>query len=128
MDDGDYISWLKSSFTLIKSNINKNIDQYICSDWKVFHLFRESILKSGQELKNLIKNQSLSYSEKMVGKTERVLVEGVSLKRSTEVFGRTDNNKVINFSGDRELISKFVDVRIDEMRTNTLHGTYLNIS
>ena len=54
MDDADYISWLKSSFTLIKSNINKNIDQYICSDWKVFHLFRESILKSGQELKNLI--------------------------------------------------------------------------
>ena len=81
-----------------------------------------------KELKDLIKNQSLSYSEKMVGKTERVLVEGVSLNRITAVFGRPDNNKVINFSGDRELISKFVDVRIDEMRTNTLHGTYLNIS
>ena len=81
-----------------------------------------------KELKDLIKISPLSYSEKMIGKTERVLVEGVSLKRSTEVFGRTDNNKVINFSGDRELISKFVDVRIDEMRTNTLHGTYLNIS
>ena len=80
------------------------------------------------ELKDLVKQQSLSYSEKMVGKTERVLVEGVSLKRNTEVFGRTDNNKVINFLGDRELISKFVDVRIDEMRANTLHGTYLNIS
>ena len=80
------------------------------------------------ELKDLVKQQSLSYSEKMVGKTERVLVEGVSLKRSTEVFGRTDNNKVINFSGDRELISKFVDVQIDEMRANTLHGTYLKIS
>ena len=81
-----------------------------------------------KELKDLVKQQSLSYSEKMIGKTERVLVEGVSLKRSTEVFGRTDNNKVINFSGDRELISKFVDVRIDEMRANTLHGTYLKIS
>ena len=81
-----------------------------------------------KELKDLVKQQSLSYSEKMIGKTERVLVEGVSLKRNTEVFGRTDNNKVINFLGDRELISKFVDVRIDEMRANTLHGTYLNIS
>ena len=81
-----------------------------------------------KELKDLVKQQSLSYSEKMIGKTERVLVEGISLKRNTEVFGRTDNNKVINFSGDRELISKFVDVRIDEMRANTLHGTYLNIS
>ena len=81
-----------------------------------------------KELKDLVKHQSLSYSEKMIGKTEKVLVEGFSLKRNTEVFGRTDNNKVINFSGDRELISKFVDVRIDEMRVNTLHGTYLNIS
>ena len=61
----------------------------------------------------------------MIGKTEKVLVEGISLKRNNEVFGRTDNNKVINFSGDRELISKFVNVRIDEMRANTLHGTYL---
>jgi tRNA-2-methylthio-N6-dimethylallyladenosine synthase len=81
-----------------------------------------------KELKDLVKQQSLNYSEKMIGKTERVLVEGVSLKRNTEVFGRTDNNKVINFLGDRELISKFVDVRIDEMRANTLHGTYLSIS
>ena len=78
------------------------------------------------ELKDLIKQQSMSYSKKMIGKTERVLVEGISLKRGNEVFGRTDNNKVINFSGDRELIGEFVDVRIDEMRTNTLHGTYLS--
>ena len=81
-----------------------------------------------KELKDLVKQQSSSYSEKMIGKTERVLVEGVSLKRNTEIFGRTDNNKVINFSGDRKLISKFVDVRIDEMRVNTLHGTYLRVS
>ena len=81
-----------------------------------------------KELKDLVKQQSSSYSEKMIGKIERVLVEGVSLKRNTEIFGRTDNNKVINFSGDRKLISKFVDVRIDEMRVNTLHGTYLRVS
>ena len=79
-----------------------------------------------KELKDLVKQQSISYSEKMIGKTEKVLVEGISLKRNNEVFGRTDNNKVINFSGDRKLISKFVNVRIDEMRANTLHGTYLN--
>ena len=79
-----------------------------------------------KELKDLVKQQSISYSEKMIGKTEKVLVEGISLKRNNEVFGRTDNNKVINFPGDRELISKFVNVRIDEMRANTLHGTYLN--
>ena len=79
-----------------------------------------------KELKDLVKQQSIIYTEKMIGKTEKVLVEGISLKRNNEVFGRTDNNKVINFSGDRELSSKFVNVHIDEMRANTLHGTYLN--
>ena len=79
-----------------------------------------------KELKDLVKQQSIIYTEKMIGKTEKVLVEGISLKRNNEVFGRTDNNKVINFYGDRELISKFVNVHIDEMRANTLHGTYLN--
>ncbi len=79
-----------------------------------------------KELKDLVKQQSIIYTEKMIGKTEKVLVEGISLKRNNEVFGRTDNNKVINFSGDREPISKFVNVHIDEMRANTLHGTYLN--
>ncbi len=79
-----------------------------------------------KELKDLVKQQSIIYTEKMIGQTEKVLVEGISLKRNNEVFGRTDNNKVINFSGDRELISKFVNVHIDEMRANTLHGTYLN--
>ena len=80
-----------------------------------------------KELKDLIKHQSNCYSEKMLGKTEKVLVEGLSRKRNNEVFGRTDNNKVINFPGNEELISKLVDVRIDEIRANTLHGTCLNI-
>ena len=59
----------------------------------------------------------------MIGKIEPVLVEGVSRKRNDEVFGRTNNNKVVNFKGNVNLIGRFVNIIIDEIRGNTLHGT-----
>jgi len=80
-------------------------------------------VKRLDQLKELIRFQSQQYSEKMLGKLETVLVEGISIKRSDEVFGRTDNNKVVNFKGSDNLIGDFVDVHIDEIRGNTLHGT-----
>ncbi|MEC7864538.1 MAG: tRNA (N6-isopentenyl adenosine(37)-C2)-methylthiotransferase MiaB [Pseudomonadota bacterium] len=78
------------------------------------------------QLKDLISYQSKKFSEKMLGKTESVLVEGISVKRTNEVFGRTDNNKVVNFQGDDTLIGNLIDVNIDEIRGNTLHGTLSN--
>ena len=71
---------------------------------------------------------SIDYSKKMLGKIESVLVEGVSMKRDDELFGRTDNNKVVNFKGNVNLIGRFVDIIIDEIRGNTLHGTLRNSS
>ena len=59
----------------------------------------------------------------MLGKIEPVLVEGISVKRNDEVFGRADNNKVVNFKGSGNLIGHTVDIIIDEIRGNTLHGT-----
>jgi tRNA-2-methylthio-N6-dimethylallyladenosine synthase len=61
----------------------------------------------------------------MVGKEETVLVEGISVKRDSELFGRSNNNKIINFAGTKDLIGKFVDIKITELRTNTLHGNLL---
>ncbi len=79
------------------------------------------------QLKELINYQSKIYSEKMLGTIETVLVEGLSVKRKSEVFGRSYNNKVINFKGSENLIGKLVDVHIDEIRGNTLHGTLNDI-
>ena len=47
----------------------------------------------------------------------------LKFKRKTEVFGRTNNNKVVNFEGSENLIGHLVDVHIDEVRGNTLHGS-----
>ena len=82
-------------------------------------------IKRLKKLKDLIKKQSAEFSKNMVGKKETVLVEGISVKRDSELFGRSNNNKIINFAGTKGLIGQFVDIKITELRANTLHGDLL---
>jgi tRNA-2-methylthio-N6-dimethylallyladenosine synthase len=61
-------------------------------------------------------------SRSMVGRVERVLVEHPSRKRTDQLCGRTENNRVVNFDGHPALIGHFVDVRITEALPNSLRG------
>jgi tRNA-2-methylthio-N6-dimethylallyladenosine synthase len=65
------------------------------------------------------------YSQAMIGKVERVLVEGISRKSDAEIYGRTDNNRVVNFPGKARLIGQFVDVKITFASSHTLRGELL---
>ncbi|MDC8444549.1 MAG: tRNA (N6-isopentenyl adenosine(37)-C2)-methylthiotransferase MiaB [Nitrosomonas sp.] len=80
-----------------------------------------------QRLQAQIQQQSRKIGLDMVGSTQRVLVEGVSKKNDDEIFGRTDNNRVVNFSGDRALIGRFVDIRITEALSHSLRGEVAGI-
>jgi len=60
--------------------------------------------------------------EAMVGSVQRVLVEGVSKKRTNEMTGRTENMRFVNFPGDPRMIGRFVDVTITEAMSNSLRG------
>ena len=64
----------------------------------------------------------------MIGTLQSVLVEGFSKRSSAQVAGRTENNRVFNFSADEELIGKFVDVRITRAMPNSLQAEFLSIS
>jgi tRNA-2-methylthio-N6-dimethylallyladenosine synthase len=64
-------------------------------------------------------------SRNMVGRIERVLVEHASRKRTDQLCGRTENNRVVNFDGDATLIGRFVDVRITEALPNSLRGVVM---
>ena len=70
----------------------------------------------------LLDAQALAISLKMVGTTQRVLVESVSKKDSRELAGRTDNNRIINFAGPTRLIGGFVDVVVTGVLSHTLRG------
>lgn len=74
------------------------------------------------DLQKLIREQSKAYSQKMLGTTQKVLVEGCSVKTPKELFGRSDNNKIVNFPAAKNMIGKFTNVLITEIRTNTLYG------
>jgi len=73
-------------------------------------------------LQALINEMASAISHSMVGKVERVLVERPSKKDPNQLAGRTENNRVVNFSGHQRLIGEFVDLRITEALPNSLRG------
>jgi len=75
-----------------------------------------------RRLQAQIQSQADAVSERMVGTTERVLVEGTSRRRTEEVAGRTGNNRIVNFPGSAALVHRFVDVRITERQPHSLRG------
>ncbi len=76
-------------------------------------------------LQNRINEFAEQYRLDMVGKVENVLVEGISRKHNLECFGRTENNRVVNFRSDKKEIGKFKKIKITEALTNTLRGEAL---
>ena len=79
-------------------------------------------------LQRTINAQSAAISEKMIGTTQRILVERTSTRNDAEMAGRTENNRVVNFPGDSTLVGKFVDVAITEARPNSLRGEFIQIN
>ncbi|HEX5611049.1 MAG TPA: tRNA (N6-isopentenyl adenosine(37)-C2)-methylthiotransferase MiaB [Burkholderiales bacterium] len=75
-----------------------------------------------QRLQVALDRQARSISEAMVGRVERVLVEGPSRKDPHELAGRTANNRVVNFAGRSALAGSLAEVRITAALTHSLRG------
>jgi tRNA-2-methylthio-N6-dimethylallyladenosine synthase len=74
-------------------------------------------------LQQRIFNNAQMIGRQMVGTTQRVLVSGFSKKNPGQLQGRTENNRVVNFSStDTNLIGQFVDVLIQESLVNSMRG------
>lgn len=74
-------------------------------------------------LQSRITQNALQISRRMVGTTQRILVNGYSRKDPGQLSGRTENNRVVNFRCDNpDLIGHFADVRIAEALPNSLIG------
>jgi tRNA-2-methylthio-N6-dimethylallyladenosine synthase len=78
-----------------------------------------------ERLQQLINTQAQRISRQMVGSLQRILVERPAKKNPAQLAGRTENNRVVNFDGPRELIGQFVEVRITEALPNSLRGEWL---
>jgi len=71
--------------------------------------------------------QAMRISESMVGQVQRILVTGRSRKDPSQLQGRTENNRVVNFASlNHGLIGGFSDVEIGEALPNSLRGRLVN--
>jgi tRNA-2-methylthio-N6-dimethylallyladenosine synthase len=75
-----------------------------------------------KRLQDRIAEQEAGVANAMLGTTQRALVEGVSKKDGRELAARTDNNRVVNFSGAASLIGSFVELKITRVVRHTLRG------
>ena len=75
-----------------------------------------------QRLQEQLNRQARGYAEAMVGSRQRVVVESASRKLASELAGRTENSRIVNFPGPPELVGRVVDVVITEAMSNTLRG------
>ncbi len=83
---------------------------------------KEVKLERLHRLQALINEQAAAISLSMVGSVQRVLVEKPSRRDPGELSGRTENNRMVNFTGQPRLIGQMVDIRITQMLTNSLKG------
>jgi len=75
-----------------------------------------------QRLQAAIDANAARISQAMAGTVQRVLVDSHARKDATELSGRTDNNRVVNFPGPDRLLGNFVDVRITAALPHSLRG------
>jgi len=83
---------------------------------------RAAKLERLQRLQAVLERQAGAIGAAMVGRLERVLVEGPSKKNPQELAGRTANNRVVNFAGPPALVGAFADVRIVAALAHSLRG------
>ncbi len=79
-------------------------------------------------LQDVIASNAAAVNQQMVGSIQSVLVDGISRKSESQVTGRTENNRKVNFTGDKKLIGHFVNVKITEARSNSLQGEFVDFS
>ena len=75
-----------------------------------------------QELNKVVNEYSKQANLKYVGKVVPVLIEGVSEKDETKVFGYTDTMKLVNVVASKETIGKIINVKITEAKSFSLDG------
>lgn len=75
-----------------------------------------------QEMIDLHRIHSLQSMQRDVGKTFKILVEGSSKKNEDELFGRTDQNKVVVFAKGNIKPGQYVYTKINSCTAGTLIG------
>ena len=74
------------------------------------------------ELERVQKDSQNKRLQRYLGKKVEVLAERVSSRSEKDITGHSTCHKLVNFQGSKDLIGKLVDVRIREIKANSLFG------
>ena len=88
-------------------------------------------LKRLQALQAYLESNVQRYSQMLVGTTQTILVEGPSRKDPSELMGRTECNRIVNFAAGptqalrERLVGQLIDVRITQAYPHSLRAELL---
>ena len=74
------------------------------------------------ELEQTQKRSQSARLQRYLGKTVQVLAEKTSSRSDEDITGHSTCHKLVNFRGSRDLIGNLVDVKIREIKANSLFG------
>ena len=74
------------------------------------------------ELEQVQKRTQHQRLQRYIGKTVQVLAEKTSTRNAGDITGHSTCHKLVNFSGSTDLIGNLIDVRIREIKANSLFG------
>ena len=74
------------------------------------------------EIQSLNSKQGENHTQNMTGTIQRVLIDHYSKKKPGTLLGKTDNNRIIEFKKSKELLNKFVNVKVSKVLGKTLIG------
>ena len=80
-----------------------------------------------QEIINLQMKHAYIKNKEQVGKTHKVLVEGVSKKSNEELYGRNSQNTVIVFPREKYKAGDYVFVNVESCTSATLKGKVIKL-
>ncbi|RZL08167.1 MAG: TRAM domain-containing protein, partial [Rubrivivax sp.] len=89
---------------------------------------QEAKLKRLQHLQAVLDGNVTRYSQALVGQVQRILVEGPSRKDASELMGRTECNRIVNFPGGpnpERLTGQLIDVTITQANPHSLRAEVL---
>lgn len=75
-----------------------------------------------QRLNEVVNRYSKENNDKYYNQIVPVLIQGVSEKDDTKVYGYTDTMKLVNVSAPKEMIGKIIDVKITETKSFSMDG------
>eukprot|EP00882_Tetradesmus_deserticola_P007205 GHRQ01007586.1.p1 GENE.GHRQ01007586.1~~GHRQ01007586.1.p1 ORF type:complete len:553 (+),score=200.10 GHRQ01007586.1:187-1845(+) len=79
-------------------------------------------------LNAVVTDVATQRSQRFLGRTLEVLVEGVNPRKSSQAFGRIRHNKLVYFDGDGEVLrGQLVNVKIDQCNPYSLYGDMVEV-